>query len=392
MKKILYISYDGILEPLGQSQVLSYQEILAKSHQIILISFEKSKFTSSNEFHKLTEERVLKAGIRWYRLSYHKFPSGVATAFDILTGSLLSLFLIFRFHVQIVHVRSYVPAVIGLALKKITRIKLLFDMRGFWADERIDGEIWHPNSGLYKVAKWFEAKFLLNADHVVSLTHAGIQAINKFSYIDDCLPSSSVIPTCANLDLFSYKPIPHSSFTLGYVGSIGTWYNFDAVITAFIELLKIQPSSTLLVVNQNDHEYIETSLMDRGIPQNKFSIKGASHSEVPAYMNQMDAGIFFIKPLFSKLASAPTKLGEFLGCGLPCISNRGVGDMQAILEDQSVGVAIDDFSQSSIQNGINELLKLTSEKNITPKCVATAKKYFSLNEGVKKYNDIYSKI
>jgi hypothetical protein len=66
MKKILYISYDGILEPLGQSQVLSYQEILAKSHQIILISFEKSKFTSSNEFHKLTEERVLKAGyINW---------------------------------------------------------------------------------------------------------------------------------------------------------------------------------------------------------------------------------------------------------------------------------------------------------------------------------------
>ncbi len=39
--KVLYISYDGILEPLGQSQVLRYLEKLSSKHQIHLISFEK---------------------------------------------------------------------------------------------------------------------------------------------------------------------------------------------------------------------------------------------------------------------------------------------------------------------------------------------------------------
>lgn len=39
--KLIYLSYDGILEPLGQSQVLRYLERLATDHKIVLISFEK---------------------------------------------------------------------------------------------------------------------------------------------------------------------------------------------------------------------------------------------------------------------------------------------------------------------------------------------------------------
>ena len=38
---ILYVSYDGLLEPLVQSQVLRYLEKLSSNHQIYQISFEK---------------------------------------------------------------------------------------------------------------------------------------------------------------------------------------------------------------------------------------------------------------------------------------------------------------------------------------------------------------
>ena len=40
-RKILYISYDGILEPLGHSQVLKYISFLSKDFSVTLISFEK---------------------------------------------------------------------------------------------------------------------------------------------------------------------------------------------------------------------------------------------------------------------------------------------------------------------------------------------------------------
>ena len=39
---VLYISYDGMLEPLGQSQILAYHKRLAADRPIYLISFEKA--------------------------------------------------------------------------------------------------------------------------------------------------------------------------------------------------------------------------------------------------------------------------------------------------------------------------------------------------------------
>ena len=38
---VLYLSYDGLMEPLGQSQILPYLRQLAKGRKITLITFEK---------------------------------------------------------------------------------------------------------------------------------------------------------------------------------------------------------------------------------------------------------------------------------------------------------------------------------------------------------------
>ncbi len=40
---ILYITYDGLLEPLGQSQVLAYLERMSDRLLIHIMSFEKKK-------------------------------------------------------------------------------------------------------------------------------------------------------------------------------------------------------------------------------------------------------------------------------------------------------------------------------------------------------------
>ena len=46
-KNIIYISYNGILEPLGQSQILSYLENLSNHFNFYIFSFEeKKKFKS----------------------------------------------------------------------------------------------------------------------------------------------------------------------------------------------------------------------------------------------------------------------------------------------------------------------------------------------------------
>ena len=169
---ILYVSYDGMLEPLGQSQVVTYLEKLAPGRRIHLISFEKAGDWRDGARRQAMRERLATAGIAWHPLRYHKSPSAPATAYDIAAGSALGVLLARRHRLGIVHARSYVPALIGLAVKRAAGAKLLFDMRGFWADERVDGGLWPAGGRLYRTAKALERKFLLAADHVVTLTHA----------------------------------------------------------------------------------------------------------------------------------------------------------------------------------------------------------------------------
>ena len=125
---VLYISYDGMLEPLGQSQVLAYLKRLAAGRCIHLISFEKAVDWVDATARERTMQDIADAGIIWHPLRYHKSPSVIATAWDIAYGTLVGLWLVRRYRLEIVHARSYVSSVIALALKHLTGVKYLFDM------------------------------------------------------------------------------------------------------------------------------------------------------------------------------------------------------------------------------------------------------------------------
>lgn len=390
---VLYISYSGMLEPLGQSQVLAYQERLATRHTVHLISFERTEDWARIHERETVAQRMSTAGIHWHPLRYHKRFSALATAWDILRGSLTGLRLVRKRGLTIVHARSYVSSVMALMIKRLTGVKFVFDMRGFWADERVDGGLWPHDGRMYRVAKGFERRFLLGADHVISLTHAARREIEQFPYLGGRMPPITVIPTCA--DLTRFRPMAGATddrFVLGYVGSAGTWYSFDAVAACFRQLLDLRPDARLLVINRNEQKYILERLAATNIPEEAVEIRAANHSEVPAQMVRMHAGIFFYTPSYSRAACSPTKLGEFLGCGIPCLSNQGVGDMVEVLEDECVGVALADLDEASLQVGVERLLELAAAPDISKRCVASAQRHFSLDEGVARYRTVYESL
>lgn len=387
---VLYISYDGMLEPLGQSQALGYLEKLANSRRIHLLSFEKPEDWARDAERSLLQARIQAAGIQWHPRRYHKRPSALATAWDIGVGTLSALWLVLRHRIGIVHARSYVAAVMAWLVTRVTPARFLFDMRGFWADERVDGGLWPCDGRMYRVAKWFERRLLLDADHVVSLTHAAVREMRAFDYLRDRMPPVTVIPTCADLDRFKpLAPREVEEFVLGYVGSAGTWYLFDATVRSFVGLLTLRPNARMLIINRNEHKFIRERLAAGEVPAERVELRSADHAEIPMQIARMHATAFFIKPAFSKQASAPTKLAEFLGCGIPCLANAGVGDMAQILEDERVGVAIERFDAEALTSGLERLLSLQREPGIEERCVAAAKKHFSLEQGVERYRAIY---
>jgi len=383
-----------MLEPLGRSQVLAYLKPLASTHHICLLSFEKANDWADHSARDRLIEEIRGTGIVWRPLRYHKTPSALATSYDLAVGAVVGTWLVLRHRLNIVHARSYVPSVIALMLKRLTGVKYIFDMRGFWADERVDGGLWASGGTMYRVAKWFERRFFLAADHVISLTHAGVDEIRKFEFLREKMPPFTVIPTCADLRLFVPANVgrTRTPFVLGHVGSAGTWYLFREAVRCFVRLRGLRPDARFLIVNRGEHDFIRQQLAAENVPMSAVELTSAQHEDIPAHMARMHAGIFFIKPVFSKQASAPTKLAEFLGCGIPCIGNTGIGDMATVLEGEAVGVALSSFDEAAVTAGLVSLLALTEQADTSSRCVAAAHKHFSLDEGVRRYDRVYREL
>ena len=221
-----------------------------------------------------------------------------------------------------------------------------------------------------------------------------MKEIQTFPYLKKCMPKIDVISTCADLDLFKPEYFENSTrvlrpFTLGHVGSVGVSYLFDETLLCFKLIRQVIPDARLYILNRGDHEFIHERLKFHSIDLNSVRLEAADHPEVVVAMNEMDAGIFFIKQVYSKIASAPTKLGEFLGCGIPCLSNVGVGDMAEILESERIGIALRNFNTESMKSAIIKLIELTQEPGIRQRCRQVAIDYFSLEMGAVKYQKIY---
>lgn len=392
--RVLYVSYTGLLDPLGQSQVLQYVLGLAQKHGITVVSYEKPHLLRDNKLLSEIEDRCRSAGVNWHRLTYHNRLGIPSTLFDIAAGSWLAVRLARSMNVQVVHCRSYIAGIIGLIVKHATNTRFVFDMRGFWPDERVDGGIWKKSSLRYRVFKWIERRLFEGADHVVSLTKAGVREFQAFDYLSGVVKPTSVIPTCTNLELFSPQARrDHSDgFVLGYVGSAGSWYMFTEVARTVRILFEMQSSARFLVINRGDHSVIRKILHSQGVDLARIDIREAAYAKVAGEIAKMDAGIFFYQPVFSKTATSPTRMGEFLACGKPCLANAGVGDVEQNLLETQTGIAIDRFDDNTLEQALQSLLVLAKGPEISSRCRRAAEERFSLDGGIREYSRIYNEL
>jgi len=401
---ILYLTYDGLTDTLGQSQIIPYLAGLSsKGHQIIIISFEKK-----NKFEKLSSEikNVLDENqIKWIPLHYHYFPPVLSSVYDVLRLKTVSRKIVQKEKIDIVHCRSYITALVGLHLKKKLKIKFIFDMRGFWADERIDGNLWNLKNPIYKkIYSYFKQKekeFFNQADCVVSLTDKGKNIIQEQSVNQNYI---EVIPCCVDTVLFSKKniqpdkekyfrnllKIDEQDFIISYLGSLGTWYLPDEMMKFFRLFLNKSENAKFMFITPDSHETVFSYSDKYNIPKEKIIVIASERKNVPVLLSFSRLSLFFIKPLFSKSASSPTKMAEALSMGIPIICNAGIGDNDKIITESGAGLVIKDFSDESLQEAVdktNSLISL-SEDAIRK----TAIDIFSLEKGVENYHKIYTRL
>jgi glycosyltransferase involved in cell wall biosynthesis len=398
---VLYLSYDGVLEPLGESQVVSYLESLAEDHAIALLSFEKRSDAAAGERVAAMSRRLAARRIDWVPMRYHKRPPVVSTAFDAIAGILRARRIARARGVRIMHARGYMPALIALGARGASNASFLFDMRGFWVDEKVEAGHWKGGGLLYRIGKWWERRFYAAADAVVSLTEAGARAIPDLGVRMRASVPVCVIPTCADLRRFAPGPrdaqlaarlgladVP----VIGCVGTMGNWYMRQAMSDCLALFARRWPELRILVVTREDHETVRADLERAGVPGARLVVTIAAFEEMPRYIRLFDAGVFFIKPSFSKRASAATKLAEFLGCGVPVVINAGVGDSGAIVANGRAGVVVRSAEPAEFEVALSAIAAMIADRATADRCRRVAAEMFDLDVGVERYRGLYRRL
>lgn len=404
-KNVLYVSYDGMTDPLGQSQVLPYIIGLTNlGYSFTLISFEKpDKYQKTKH---IIEQISLENSIEWKPLVYHKSPPILSTLWDIYKMQKLVVELHKEKQFSLIHCRSYIAALIGLMMKRKYSVRFLFDMRGLWANEKVDAGAWDLSKPHYRVIYSFfkrrERDFFLDADQTISLTSAGKKEIYSWDYMSEKEDNISVIPCCSDTNLFDYNSIQKKDidswksklgigeidFVLSYLGSIGTWYMLEEMLDFFVELLKKYPHAKFLFITHDEHDRILREAHRRGIAE-KLILQPGQRDQVPILLSLSSLSIFFIRPTYSKIASSPTKQGEIMALGIPVICNDGVGDTAEIVQRYHSGITLSQFNDKEYALAISNF----EERKFDRQMIRDgAIDYFGLKKGIQSYADVYSRL
>ncbi len=391
-KKALYLSYTGLLEPLGRSQILAYLSRLSDEYQFTIVSFEKANdFAEASKVEALREECV-SYGIDWQPKIYHHKPRLLATLWDLWVLLQATWTFSHSGRAELVHCRSYIPAIAALLVGKVTKVPFIFDMRALWLDEMIDAGRLDRNSIIHRILVLLETKLLKDAAHVVSLTQAAVDYLQaQQSHLKS--QKFSVITTCVDLSKFITRKAENSPKKLGTMGTvISGWYHLDWLFLTLQTQMKKDKDATFKIVTRDSEQALRKLATQYGIEGSKLEIISSTPNDIANNIANIKAGLLYFTSGVSKLGSAPTRMGEFLACGIPVIGNRGVGDMADLIEHYKVGVVIEDGSQQSIDKALASLDSLYQDKNLSERCRNAAETYFSADSGADKYRKIYKSI
>jgi glycosyltransferase involved in cell wall biosynthesis len=407
-KKILFISYDGMTDPLGQSQVIPYLKGLTKyGYEFTILSCEKpERYTAANKEYVLS--LLDSYPINWVSITYHKNPPVISSVYDFNHLKRKARQLHKKYHFDLVHTRVGLPQLLGLWMKKNLGIKFLNDIRGFWADERVDGGMWNIKNPVYKsVYKFFRKKeneFIINADYNTCLTYAARKEIHTWQQIPHQPIPVEVIPCCVDIDLFdpfnidpSLKnklkeelKIAHSDVIISYLGSIGGWYLTDEMMK-FCKLLSDKiPAARFLFISPHLHDTIAAAAAKYGLSPDKLIVRQGKRYEVPVLLSFSNYSVFFIKPCYSKISSSPTKHGEIMAMGIPVITNRLIGDVDEIITKYNSGYLVNDFTEQSFNTVVD---KIAAGNPFSKEAIRNgAKDFYDLGIAVERYHNVYTKI
>ncbi|MBX3260963.1 MAG: glycosyltransferase [Labilithrix sp.] len=400
--RALYVSHNGMLENLGQAQVLPYLRGLARRGvDFDLLSFELP--TAERPSIDALAESLRADGIRWTPLRRARDPQLRTKVLESSRGVLRAFVTALRRRPDVVHGRSYLPtAIADLVSSVVPKARLVFDCRGMLGDEYVDAGYWTPDRLEYRLIKRYERRAFQRAEGIVVLTETLRGIARERGWVG---PRSTIeaIPCCVDTGRFHFDERGRREvrdelgvadrLVIVYSGSLGGWY-LEEELARFAGLVKraTERRIAMLVLTHQDSDALRSGLGREGLTPDEIVVRRVAPADMPRFLSAGDLALSFIKSCFSKLGSSPTKVAEYLACGLPVVLNGDVGDQADLAREQDACVVVSSFSPADLAEAARRALPL-AERPIGARVTAgreVAERRFGLESiGVARYERLY---
>jgi glycosyltransferase involved in cell wall biosynthesis len=392
--RVLYIVYWGAAEPLGQSLVLpAIRKLADLGVELTLVTFEKRADLSRHEEMAGIRASLDIHGVEWIPLRYHKRPKIPATAFDALQGIAISLAKRLRFQPDIIHARTFIGGLIGLALAPMLNAKLIYHNEGYYPDEQVDAGIWRAGSTPHRVAKYLESKLYARSDGIIALSQRSRAEIGSLPGVRRKVTPVIVVPSCVDLDRFgrglSRSGSGLSAVRFVYLGSVGGRYRLSQV-GRFVRVAadEFQRFHFRVLTGANPG-LVEAELGGCDLSEENISVASVPHAFVPEELATQHVGLHFLHQGISEHGSSPTKIGEYWAAGLPVVVTPGMGDSDEIIRRERVGVLVKEHTRDEYHRVAVELKKLLTDPHLASRCRRVAETHYALEPACEKQVDLY---
>lgn len=398
MKRITYLTYDGVLEPLGYSQVARVLLALAeRGYAYRLVSFERKVRLSDEARVNAVARELEAAGIEWERFEY---AEGGAKAFPLNAARGLSALASHATSTSLVHARSYVAGFVAQQVGRLHRLPYLFDARGYWVDERREGGGAFRRPLVLAAVRRGERSLYEDAAAMVGLTALHVDDVVSGRFGRWRGGPTAAIPTCADYEVFRLRedagdaspdPFFVGKLVVGIIGSLNFSYHSEATIELARRILARRDDAVLFIATQQRDEY-RALATKAGIDPARVLVRSIPHREMPHWVRHVDVVPHLLIETPSKRGSMPTKLAELFASGVRPLHVGCNGEVGAWVRRAGTGFLLPDVGHEALDHAARAVSTMERDVDVLRAGRSITEAHFSLRSGVERYAALLSQL
>ena len=398
-RRIVFLSFDGVLQPLGYSQALRpIRALAALGFDYELLTLERPRDLADRDRVATVTAVLEKAGVRWEYVPYAPEGTARAAVSNLTHAITLARGAIRRGGVGLLHARSYLAGAVANTLLWTHNVPYLFDIRGYWIDERIDEGRWFVPPLRRAMARLYERRLYRDAAAVVTLTEVSANDVRggRFGRLRENHPVVC-IPTCVDYSEFTLPcggkrgPAPSDGvdpvegrLIIAFLGALNAAYRMEETLRLMCALLEETESAHLLCLTGQIDE-LRALLSQHGIPLHRVTLRSVAHDEVARWLRWADWGFLLRSDSFANRAAMPTKLAEFLAAGVRPIQWGGNEDIREWVRRTGSGIVLPGLDEPTFA----KVARTVAARGRSPDGLEEARRiaapHFSLESGVDRY-------